>query len=495
MIDMQRDSPLILWDVNQSHTSDAPINIIHWGKMLPDSTDNDIVIARQDGSCEIYSYNDGEQPYLKYCLNFQETIVGVGIGNISRADYKEVVVSLFSGKIAGLIDANAETLEQDNEAERKQKIEQLAKEKEALLKKKAKKPTKSGVSYADSGIVGFKANYNFTLLPNEAAYQLTIETQVAMSIVLLQSTINIDLLDSENIPAVVSFSATDPDQTTNQFLVTLKLNEPANRIVLKVRASEGLYGSLNAFIIPTEESSKVSKRVDVPILPLSLHEKVSTVPNKEDLELSSITLTGNFSQNDILNWISKCLPNVPKIQESEETIIYYKSTFIGTHLIVSLGDGKCTISSNNLSALTILKGNITSEASQKSKRIDISSKIIDESVEYNLSLIHPKLEEQYKLARNVQLIEGLKELQMQEEDLNFLSEEYKEILATSESIKSKFKLQPRKLNFLWGIIADLYNDTAVIKGVHDVSSKMPKLKQILNNYDFDELVHFFKTSI
>jgi Bardet-Biedl syndrome 7 protein len=117
------------------------------------------------------------------------------------------------------------------------------------------------------------------------------------------------------------------------------------------------------------------------------------------------------------------------------------------------------------------------------------------SIEVNLSLIHPKLEEQYKLARNVQLIEGLKELQMQEEDLNFLSEEYKEILGKAEEIKEKFKMQPRKLNFLWGIIADLYNDTAIIKGVHDVSGKMPKLKQILNNYDFDELAHFFKTSI
>lgn len=84
---------------------------------------------------------------------------------------------------------------------------------------------------------------------------------------------------------------------------------------------------------------------------------------------------------------------------------------------------------------------------------------------------------------------------MQEEDLAFLSDEYKSILANAESIKEQFKLQPRKLNFLWGIIADLYNDTAVIKGVHEITSKMPKLKQILNNYNFDELVHFFKTSI
>jgi hypothetical protein len=67
-------------------------------------------------------------------------------------------------------------------------------------------------------------------------------------------------------------------------------------------------------------------------------EKVADIPNKDDLELSSITLTGNFSQNDILNWISKCLPNVPKIQEGNEMTLCFRSTFIGTYLIVSLGN-------------------------------------------------------------------------------------------------------------------------------------------------------------
>jgi len=391
MIDMQRDSPLILWDVNSQTatlSSDAPINIMHCGKLLDDATDNDIIIARLDGSCEIYSYRQGEQPYRKYCLNFQESVVGLGMGNISRSDHKEVVVSLFSGKISGLIDSNAEMLEEDNQAERKQKIDQLAKEKDQLMKKKVKKVAKVNDGLAGDEIVGFKAHHTFTLLPNEAAYQLTIETQVNMSILMLQSSINIDILDEDNIPAIVSFPATDESQDSNQFLITLKMNEETNRIVLKIRTSEGLFGSINAFVIPAESSSKVCKRIEIPILPLSLHEKISAesaknekdnpLLNKDDLELSSITLTGNFSQNDILNWISKCLYNVPKIQDTQEIVIYYRSTFVGTYLILSLGDGKCTISTNNLSAMTIIKGKITSEASEKGKRIDISSKIIDE---------------------------------------------------------------------------------------------------------------------
>lgn len=82
----------------------------------------------------MYSYVKGDHPYLKYQINFQETIVGVGIGNVSRSDYKEIMVSLFSGKISGLVDSNAEPLVVNTDKDRKAKIEQLAKEKENLLK-------------------------------------------------------------------------------------------------------------------------------------------------------------------------------------------------------------------------------------------------------------------------------------------------------------------------------------------------------------------------
>lgn len=79
--------------------------------------------------------------------------------------------------------------------------------------------------------------------------------------------------------------------------------------------------------------------------------------------------------------------------------------------------------------------------------------------------------------------------------MSFLSESYKQVLARADQIKRDFKHQPRKLNYLWGIIADLYVDRAKIKGLHNVSSKIPALRNILNNYNFEELVNFFKTTI
>jgi len=67
------------------------------------------------------------------------------------------------------------------------------------------------------------------------------------------------------------------------------------------------------------------------------------------------------------------------------------------------------------------------------------------------------------------LIDGLRELQSNENDQeDFLSEDYKQILETADSVKQQYSQQPRKLSYLWGIIADLYVDTAKIKGFHNV---------------------------
>ena len=46
---------------------------------------------------------------------------------------------------------------------------------------------------------------------------------------------------------------------------------------------------------------------------------------------------------------------------------------------------------------------------------------------------------QYEIAKKYQLIDGLKELVMGEEDTEFLSPEYKEILREADNIKSKYQ--------------------------------------------------------
>ncbi len=67
-------------------------------------------------------------------------------------------------------------------------------------------------------------------------------------------------------------------------------------------------------------------------------------------------------------------------------------------------------------------------------------------------------------------------------------------MRNADQIRAQFKLQPRKLTYIWGIIADLYMDTSKIKGIHNVHSKMQQLKAILNNYNFESVINFFMQS-
>ena len=84
---------------------------------------------------------------------------------------------------------------------------------------------------------------------------------------------------------------------------------------------------------------------------------------------------------------------------------------------------------------------------------------------------------------------------MGEENTEFLSSEYKEILREADSIKEKYQEQPRMLAYLWTVIADLYGDAAKINGRHNVSEQLKQLRGLLNNYDFETLSHFFASTL
>ena len=55
-----------------------------------------------------------------------------------------------------------------------------------------------------------------------------------------------------------------------------------------------------------------------------------------------------------------------------------------------------------------------------------------------LSKLNPMITSQYEIAKKHHLIDGLKELAMGEENTDFLSKEYKEILRDADAIKQRY---------------------------------------------------------
>ncbi|PNJ84009.1 BBS7 isoform 6, partial [Pongo abelii] len=133
---------------------------------------------------------------------------------------------------------------------------------------------------------------------------------------------------------------------------------------------------------------------------------------------------------------------------------------------------------------------LSKEATKRKINLNISYEINEVSVTHTLKLIHPKLEYQLLLAKKVQLIDALKELQIHERNTNFLIPEYHCILEEADHLQEEYKKQPAHLERLYGMITDLFIDKFKFKGTN-VKTKVPLLLEILDSYDQNALISFF----
>lgn len=96
------------------------------------------------------------------------------------------------------------------------------------------------------------------------------------------------------------------------------------------------------------------------------------------------------------------------------------------------------------------------------------------------------------LARaQVKLIDTLKEIEQQEDDVSFLDPSYLDILANAATIRSEFAQMPRQLDYLINIVVDLYIDKYKFRGIN-VVQRLPLLDRLLRTeYSLDAMLQFF----
>ncbi|CAG2256202.1 BBS7 [Mytilus edulis] len=458
----------------------------------------DLIVGRDDGLVEIYSYDEAEEPVQRFNHTLSESVTSVQGGCVATPGYDEIVCTTYAGWVLGL------TSEQQTKgmgpsevvitAAASSKIGSLKQELDNLQVKvsteREKYQQSAGSKTAISAVPGFNTNDKFVLNREDASYTLSLELQLPIDNVLLQSDVPIDLLDVEKNSAVVSYSACNPEEG-NYLLATYRCQANTTRLELKIRSIEGQYGTLQAYVTPRVQP-KTCQVKQYNIKPLSLHQRTHVFDDNRPL--NTVKLTGQFSLAEMHSWVSFCLPELPERTPPGETVTFhFMSTFLDTLLECVYSKGEAVFRSDNISTISILKDVLTKEATKKKIRLDISYDINDESIAYTLNLIHPRLEYQLLLAKKVQLIDALKELQVHEEDLTFMSPEYRQILEEADALQAEFKRQPCHLERLYGMITDLYIDKFKFKGVN-VKGKVPALLEVLDNYDLQTLVEFFNTS-
>ena len=189
---------------------------------------------------------------------------------------------------------------------------------------------------------------------------------------------------------------------------------------------------------------KVVKSISLDLKPLSLHTRIlDNYPDPQTKKMSEIRVMGNFSKLDFHTWVAAALPEVPPQYEDGDTMLVFKSTFVGSLLYISYDKGNASVMSDSLSTLTIIKDVLLKQASLRKMQIDFASSIEPDTVFEILELLKPKLDYFDQLAKNFKMIDALKEMQMSDEmDLKeFMKDSssgYKRILANAEEIKKEF---------------------------------------------------------
>ncbi|KAK7097977.1 BBSome complex member BBS7-like isoform X1 [Littorina saxatilis] len=456
----------------------------------------DLILGRDDGQVEIYSFDEADEPVFRFGHTCAESVTSVQGGVVSAAGYEEIVCATYAGWVLGL--TSEQQTKEIGSTQAKldpmatQKISSLKGELDSLTTKvtsEREKYQQSAYSKtAVSAIPLFNINDKFVLNREDASYTLSLELQMPIDNVLLQSDVPVDLLDVEKNSAVVSFSACSPEEG-NYLLATYRCQANTTRLELKIRSIEGQHGTLQVYITPRIQP-KTCQLKCYPIKPLSLHQRTHTFDDNRPLNM--LKLTGSFSLAEMHSWVCFSLPEVPERPPAGDLASFqFVSTFLNTQLDCTYRKGEGIFRSDNISTISILKDVLSKEATNKKIRLDINYDIQEETIPTTLALIHPRLEHQLLLAKKVQLIEALKELQVNESDLSFLSPEYQQILEQADKLQAEFKRQPCHLERLYGMITDLYIDKFKFKG-QNVRGKVPTLLEVLDNYDFNTLCQFFE---
>lgn len=155
--------------------------------------------------------------------------------------------------------------------------------------------------------------------------------------------------------------------------------------------------------------------------------------------------------------------------------------------------GKAVFKSDSMTAISIVKEVITKEATSKKVQINIALELREESVATFLGLLRSQMDHHFTLARRHSLVEALKEIATHEgaDNLSFLTAEYQEIIRNADDIVKQYKAAPRHLDFLKGIITDLFVDKHKLSG-KTAQTKIPGLLSLLDNYEFNKLLQYFK---
>uniref|UniRef100_A0A915PRH4 Bardet-Biedl syndrome 7 protein n=1 Tax=Setaria digitata TaxID=48799 RepID=A0A915PRH4_9BILA len=439
LIDLAPENGTLLWEIPTQSTS--AISCIYCYPITTGSVPN-IVIGKEDGLIEIYAVDGGDCP--TFCRSYQceDSVVGIQCGRVSSPNFDEIVVCTHMGWIFALTtEPIVKPLTNFTAALSPQieiKVQQLRNEIEKLQQKIGEERERYNEITMEKEAISvsiprFMINDQFRLDKEAVCYSLIIELIIPIDFILLQS--------------------------RNALLATYRCQASTTRIEIKIRAMEGQYGSLQAYVCPKIHPKMCQVR-SYEIKPLSLHQRVHQFDSSRPLNI--LKISGNFSTAEAHHWLNLLVSEIPDRAPSQDSATFnFCSVFIGTQLQATYSRGSAIFHSDNISTIAIIRDVLSKEVTKRQVKVDIHYDLNEESIRHVLQLLHPKLDHHVNLTKKLELCRALKELADNAEDLS-LSTDTKQIFESFEELDREVASRGTYFDRLTSATVDLYIGTDII---------------------------------
>lgn len=206
-------------------------------------------------------------------------------------------------------------------------------------------------------------------------------------------------------------------------------------------------------------------------------------------------------------WISGIFPDIPPrlLDGVDDEVLCFRNCFTMAITVCRLRRNELEVESESASTIAIVRKGVLDQAVYRRVQVIDSNTLQKETIRSLLSLLRPRLEYQLALSRRFELCDTIADMAMQDATAQtsagtaldpknipipaWFTPEYAQILRDQQEIRQDFKARETSLEYLAGIIQDLYVDWHSLKGV-DVKRNLAQVSQLILSGDFESLASF-----
>ncbi|GMR41579.1 hypothetical protein PMAYCL1PPCAC_11774 [Pristionchus mayeri] len=496
LLDLPSVGASVVWEI--STTSASAITAMTCYSLTGEPR-KDVIIGKDDGRVEIYTVDSDDTLVLKQMIQSDESITCISCGRISNEHTDDIVVCTYTGwvfsltRIAeGSVSSAGPPVHAIHSKVQQLKNEVIELEQKVLDERNryTEMISKESDGSVHSYLPTFHIHESFELNKVTGYYILSISLVLPIEFIVLMSHVDFKLVDVEKSNAVVGYTKPKEHEEFRS-IVTYRCQSSQTRVEMHMRIDEGEAGSILVLIVPDiKPECGQYRRYD--LKHLSLHVRTHSFDSSRPL--NTMQITGQFSLGEVHAWLVGCLDGIPARVPNSQSVTYTFQCLVdgGSQLEATAAKGSLTFRSDSVTTICTLRDIMNRETTRRNMRVTINCSVDDRSVEHSLRLIHPKMARLHDIHTKCKLAQALKELEANDAELTFLSEEYRLILNDYDRLMNESEKDPIEDSPLLIVYQRLFISKWKLDG-SNVTQYVPQLRQLItSNYDIDTLLSFFK---